>query len=109
MATELIKLIASTLLKQEEADFLIQIYMPEFQKVATGVQLSSMEKLSLTLKGVGTLLKLGYAFLWQEEVIPGPWLHSRELNALGGDAMSSINMIANALTGFPHPENKVQQ
>lgn len=104
----MIKLLSQALLDPSQQSFIETDYNPLFQEKIKDIHLSWTEKMTLALKGGGTLLKLAYAFLWQEEVIPWSGLTNAEINKLGGDAIPVVNMIANAMNGFPHPDKDVQ-
>lgn len=106
----IVRLVANSIMSKEEAAFLADVYSPRFRNKTVDVRarLSFGDRFSLGLKGVGTLGKLMYAFLWQEEIIPGPWLRDKDLNRLGGEAMPIFNMLCNAMNGFPHADKDVQ-
>ena len=79
--------------------------MPAFREATAGLTLGYLEKLSLGLKLSGTLLKLGYAFVFQETVVAGAdYLFNDNVNRLGGIAMPAVNALANALTGYDHAD-----
>ena len=74
-----------------------------------GISLTIPERFSLGLKGVGTLIKMMYAFLWQEEIIPWFGIKDASLNRFGGEAMPYVNALGNALSGFAHYDDNVQK
>ena len=64
------------------------------------------------LKFTGTLIKIFYAFLWQEWVLTfGPkdelFLRPR-VNKLGAALMPKVNALGNFLTGYVHTDPGVQ-
>lgn len=92
---------------QEDIDWLAQVYDPiltvAFEEANVRVGLGM--KVELLKRGVGVLLKMLYAFLWQEQTIIGPWLYSPPDNFLGALAMPWVNAVCDFLTGYPHPED----
>ncbi|EGB09438.1 hypothetical protein AURANDRAFT_63034 [Aureococcus anophagefferens] len=75
--------------------------------------LSALERAGLACKFVGTMLKLGYAFLWQEYFFP--WsrvylcIYGVATNDLGAALMPMVNKVANLLTGFKHADADQQR
>ena len=72
-------------LPEDDAYFLESIYDPQLKSTLeeAGVDLNEEDKTTLLRRFTGTLLKLMYAFLWQENFFPGPWLESPEANQIG--------------------------
>lgn len=108
IADPLVKLIATIVAGKDEAKFLTQKYAPTFRNATKDVKLSVVTKASLALRGAGTVMKLVYAFLWQEKMIPWFGLHDAGINRLGGQALPFINKLANMLTGYKQPSKDVQ-
>ena len=73
-----------------------------------GVSLGFLQRLSLGLKGVGFLVKMGWAFVWQEEMFKGDYLRNAKINTLGGEMCKYVNMLGNALTGFKRSDKDFQ-
>ena len=66
------------------------------------VTLGIMENIQLELDTLATLIKLIYAFLWQEYVLTGSDIFlDPEVNVLGATFMSTVNNLANYLNSFP--------
>lgn len=65
------------------------------------------QRLGLAKQFAGVLIKMVYAFVWQETTIPGPWLTSSVANYTGGLAMKYVNKFADSLTGYHHPDPTV--
>ena len=53
----------------EDKDFIFELYLPLLQEKIGHIQLSALEKAELTENTIGSVIKLLYAFLWQEHVI----------------------------------------
>jgi hypothetical protein len=95
-------------LPQSDADFILKDYLPELRNATATIKLSSLEKMSLGLKGSGTVMKLVYAFCWQENTFTAPILKKPGVGILGAELMPSINTAANMLTGFVHTDKDTQ-
>ena len=71
-----------------------------------------LERVSLGFKMTGSMVKMLYAFLWQEWVLvfgPNDQLMLRpRINKLGAALMPGVNAFANLLTGFTHTDDNVQ-
>lgn len=93
-------------LNEEDTYFLESIFDPKLDAALQelGVDPTLEDKTILLRRGIGTLIKMLYAFLWQEEFFPGPWIASPEANAAGGDLLPVINKFCDTLTGYPHLE-----
>ena len=100
-ASALIDLLAGVALGDDEAQFLVESYQPELIAATAGVKLGPLDRLTIGLRGVGTAGKMLWAFLWQEEQIPGPHITSKPLNALAARVQPGLTSVMNALTGYP--------
>ena len=110
VAEPLIALVAGLLLDEKQAVFLTEDFGPAFSEALkdAGVKLGFVERFTLGLKFAGTMIKLLYAFVWQEAIIPGAYLENENLNRIGGEIIPAVNGLANALTGFPHSDGDLQ-
>ena len=71
--------------------------------------LGILENIQIELDTVATLMKLIYAFLWQEYVLTGADIFlDPEVNVLGAAFMSTVNGIANYLNSFPVLDEPLQ-
>jgi len=91
-------------LPPEDVEFVNKHYLPAVFNVTADIKLSQLQKAQLLSKLAGTIVKLGYAFAWQEWVFPSPWLLRPGVNALGAELLPSVNRIADFLTGFPRTD-----
>jgi len=83
-------------------EFITSEYLPEIRNATADLELGILEKAQLELDTAGTLIKLIYAFLWQEYVLTSADIFlDPEVNRLGAAAMASVNQIADWLTSFP--------
>jgi hypothetical protein len=65
-------------------------------------ELSQGDKRELLKRGLGVLLKIGYAMAWQEELFVGPWLPSSGANKIGAWLMPFVNALADKMTTYRH-------
>jgi len=89
--------------------FLVEQYLPEIRTATADVSLGILENIQIELDTVATLMKLIYAFLWQEYVLTGADIFlDPEVNVLGAAFMSTVNGIANYLNSFPVLDEPLQ-
>jgi len=82
--------------------FLLNNYLPEIRLATADVNLGILDNIQLELDTLSTLIKLIYAFLWQEYVLTGSDIFlDPEVNILGAAFMSTVNSLANYLNSFP--------
>jgi hypothetical protein len=103
---ELLPVVAQLMgLSEEDTNFLLQQFDPALQQglVEAGVKVREEDKVVLARRSAGMLLKMLYAFVWQEQTFKGAWLTSPEANQIGGAIIQEINLIGDYLTGYWHP------
>jgi hypothetical protein len=51
---------------KKDSDFMIDIYIPQVNKVVIekNLSISILQKLNILKKFIGMIMKIGYAFLW---------------------------------------------
>lgn len=96
-------------LPQDVADTFLQKILPSIRASLRGVKVSSKDQSELRYGLFGTVLKLLWAFVWQEEVFQYGSLYTESWNAVGSVLTSTVNSVANGLTGFSHPDESLQQ
>lgn len=99
--------LAYAIIPKEDADFIVNDYLPELKKSVGHVSLSLSDKKSLFNKLIGMLMKILYAFLWQEFFIPLPELYHPIPNKLGAWFMPYWNGISTKLSGFAQTDEAV--
>ena len=55
--------------EEEDKEFIFELYLPLLQEHIGNIKLSILEKAELTENTIGSVIKLLYAFLWQEHVL----------------------------------------
>lgn len=89
-------------LPEEARAFVFDIYLPEIRVATADVSLGFIDHAQFQLNTVGTLMKLIYAFLWQEYALTdNPLFLDPEVNQLGASLMVTVNQLADWLTSFP--------
>ena len=73
------------------------------------MELTNAEKLQLDLDFDSALVKLIYAFIWQEWVITdNPMVFDPEVNVQGNALITTVNAFANSLNNFPIYDQNLQ-
>jgi len=99
VANPLNKFLVNTLLGDDaDSEFLLNYYLPELNTVVVGA--SGVHVVDVLTRGVGVIIKLLYAFSFQEKVIPWEFFKKPFVIKLGGHNIKNVNEIADALTGF---------
>jgi len=96
-------------LSPEVQTFLLDTYVPTIRGAMAGVKLTLAEKVSLVPKFLGTVLKLLYAFMWQEQTFVYKAIYDPTWNLFGALLIPTLNSLSNRLTGFNHPDASIQQ
>ena len=85
--------------KEEEQRFLLETYLPLLEEITDQYPLTTLEKAELLENTLGTVMKLLFAFLWQEDTIDLNGLNETpEANEAGAAFLPKFNMFANNLT-----------
>merc|ERR1712216_320377 len=71
-----ISFLSKLIIPKEDADFIIFHYLPHLGLATKDINLTSEEKTDLIKKGGGMLIKILYAFVWQEYFIPLDFLYT---------------------------------
>ena len=98
----LINFLAGAALPPDEGDFLANQYLPELFKATSTVQLTFAQRQDLFNKFVGMMLKIGWAFVFQEHVIPQmEVLYNIPALSVANYLMPMFNGMASKVSGFP--------
>ena len=96
-------------------DFIMQQYLPRVQAQTSNVHLGIWQKVDVSKKIIGVLIKLGYAFLFQEHFIKHD-LKLPQVTAffdqplqtnIGSLMIPLVNLVSDSLTGFPQTDIEV--
>jgi len=89
------------IIPKDDANFIIFKYLPRLGVAVKDIELTAAEKTDLIKKTGGTLIKIAYAFLWQEFFVPLPFLYDKFPLHIGGYLAPYVNSAANSISGFP--------
>eukprot|EP00004_Rigifila_ramosa_P010527 TRINITY_DN223_c0_g1_i6.p1 TRINITY_DN223_c0_g1~~TRINITY_DN223_c0_g1_i6.p1 ORF type:complete len:699 (+),score=160.98 TRINITY_DN223_c0_g1_i6:88-2097(+) len=97
-------------LNPDEVEFVLERFEPAIQQAFAdqGVDPPLPVAADLMARGGGTIIKMLYAFLWQEQLIPGPWLRDEEANVRGAEVMPDVNALGNSVSGYIHTDPDIQ-
>ena len=105
IADELLPVAAKAFgLQPADITFLLDQFDPSLQQslANAAIEVPAADKTVLLRRSAGMLLKMFYAFFWQEGVFKGEWLNLPEANNLGGLIIPEINLVGGNYTSNPH-------
>lgn len=100
IVTFIISFLVHILIPKVDAEFITDHYLPELGKQFPRT-VSSDDRKALAYNMGGMLIKIGYAFMWQEYFIPLKFLYNDTGLELGAEALTYVNSFANRVSGFP--------
>lgn len=83
------------ILKESDVDFLFNEYLPKFRSLH--IQIRGDDKIKLGNTLISALIKMSFAFYWQEELFLGDHLYDPDLIATGGNIIDDINIFADTI------------
>ena len=101
IASWLITLLSDAIIPKEAAQFIQGHYLPELGEAVKDISLSFSGRLDLLRKFSGMLLKILYAFMWQEFFVPLGFLYNPVGLWFGATLMPAWNWFASGVSGFP--------
>jgi len=104
----LITALTNKLIPKENAQFIQEHYLPELEKSVSGITLTADEKVDLVKKFAGMLMKIAYAFLFQEYFIPLPFLYGDTVLGYAAEFMPTWNSWAVKLSGYVQTDDDVK-
>lgn len=87
-------------------------YVPALFAATESVKVPWEEKLNLASKGIGVVIKIVYAFCYQEKKLPtfiNNYFDSKNMTIWGGEHIEMINGIADAISGFYETDINVME
>lgn len=91
----------------ESQNFLIQKYLPELHEGVKHVNVSLIQKYDLFKKFVGVIVKILYAFAFQEHYLQIPGFNTPTMIKWGAKHVHVVNALADSLTGFAQTDGNV--
>lgn len=107
IAHDITMLAASILLSAEDKAFVKDEYFPALDKSIQSLHIPINERFKLAGMFGGFILKIGFAFLYQEQYVQLPGFKSQFAIWLGGSNIATINHIADAMSGFTQTDEDV--
>ena len=101
--------LAYGIIPKEDADFVVNQYLPELKVAVKDIELTRAESDDLIEKFFGMIMKILYAFLWQEFFIPIPELYHLIPNEVGAMIMPHWNALSTRLSGFAQTDADVTE
>jgi hypothetical protein len=91
------------LLNGDQIRFVNQDWKPQALELLNKISISFADKVRIQLKFLGVIIKIGWAFVWQEKIIPVPkWIiTNHRVQTFGHFITPILNEIASLLEGFP--------
>ena len=80
----------------------------QFRALTSNLQIGPLQKLQLQDNLLSTLVKMIYAFLWDEESIIPPFIFDPEANEIGAELIPRVNSFANRFNDFTYYEQNFQ-
>ena len=88
-----------------DAEFVVNIYLPEMNEVLADVGVSFKMQKELGLRLVAMLMKMFYALMWQEYVLPLPSMYLNLELQIGAAFVTTWNALTNFISGVPQTED----
>jgi len=95
------------LIPKESAKFIKEKYLPELEKSVSEVSVTFLDQIDLIRKFIGMIMKILYAFMWQEFFIPLTFLYGDFGLFLGAKATPFFNKISSFISDFPQTDQDV--
>lgn len=99
--------LTKVLIPEADHNFITYKYLPRLGLAVKDINLDAAAKADIVHKGLGMLIKILYAFLWQEFFVPLPFLYTSVPLHIGAWATVSINAFASNLSGFAQTDDDV--
>jgi hypothetical protein len=96
-----ISFLSRAIIPKDSADFIIDHYLPELNKATGNIKVAHDDARDLCYRFVGMLIKILWAFTWQEFFIPLKFLYNPIFNNLGAMATPDINEFAAHISNVP--------
>ena len=98
---------AIVLIPESTRDFVLNLYLPELHNATKNITIPHESQRELVFKFLGVLIKIGWAFVWQEHFVPLPFLYNLKFLPLGAYLTPDINDYSARISGFPQTDEAV--
>ena len=102
-----VKFLAELIIPKEDAAFIVDHYLPELKTAISGIVVSHEDKKSLVFRFIGMIIKIIYAFMWQEFFIPLDFLYNDITLPIGAKLLPDVNELASKISGVPQTDVNV--
>ena len=93
----------------EIQNFILEQYLPELRNLTGDFDLSGFDRTKFVANTASTVVKLIYAFLWQEEYLTdSPLFLNETVNELGYELLPEINNMLNIFNTFDYYDSNLQ-
>ena len=95
--------IASIILNETQTQFITQDYIPQLMNLTSTIHITFIQKIKVLSIAFGMLIKIIFAFLYQEKEFPAAitsFMDHPFMIGIGGKVIPIVNGVADALTGF---------
>jgi len=103
----LISTLAGFLLAPDVASFIIEKFLPAMKEAKKDLHVSMGDKVKILRKFFGMIIKIGYAFLYQEIFVSVPFLYHNIPMQINSILMPHINHFASGISQFPQLDPNV--
>merc|ERR1712226_1506793 len=90
-------------------DFFYESYIPVLERALDETKIRFPERVMVFRAFVGTITKLLYAFLWQEDTFDVQFVYKPIISTIGAFLMPHVNSFANMISGFKHFTPSIQK
>ena len=90
--------LAGLILKENDGKFLLNEYLPLITEALKDVSVSFWDWVELARLFTGMMIKILYAFLWEEEDLTPEFIKDPTLISLGGYAIPIVNIISDLIS-----------
>jgi hypothetical protein len=101
--------LTKAILQDDDRDFIMNKYLPELKPKVENINLPLEIWINIVKMFTGTIIKIVYAFLYQEKYLKVPGFDSKIMIELGGAGISLMNGFADSLTGFTQSDENVNR
>ena len=98
---------AIVLIPEENRDFVMNHYMPELHNATKNISIPHEDQKELVFRFIGVLIKIGWAFVWQEDFVPLPFLYNEFALPIGAKLTPDINDYSARISKFPQTDKNV--
>jgi len=101
--------LTKAILAEEDHEWIMNKYLPELKPKVANIHWPLKTKIDVVEKFTGMIIKIIYAFLYQEKFLKVPGFNTKIMIELGGASISMMNGFADSLTGFPQTDGNVNR